>query len=434
MADTTKQQGSTALVERQPEPDRLVQLTASNIKTPQELADRIREMRELAFILTPMTATGAIAPGYEIVPVLEPIDPSVDPQSGRGADVYFQSSIHKSRKVGDRKYEPVEVSLNHYALLRILGDFGVNVHPTRWLQDGIGERYLWVCETDGDIIDFTGQVRLLPTGVGSVDARDGSPDIGEWTPDEWAQRVRAAEAKKANVQPDEQWKVKPEPINGWTAERVMQVRRFGRQLAKTKSLNGLARKLGVRQSYTIEELRRRPFVIMRPMFMPDMSDPRVRELVTMANLGARHLLFPAAPSYEGAALPAAAPVTHAPGEMGQTLDGHIVEPGPEPETIETAGLPADAEELALDAPAAMKQTIDVYHVTKGVQRGKGEATQYFFETKEGPVLFTSDVAVAKLLKAAVQDGQPRQVPTEAVLVKGERYRQVMEVVPVGRLV
>jgi len=50
------------------------------------------------------------------------------------------------------------------------------------------------------------------------------------------------------------------------------------------------------------------------------------------------------------------------------------------------------------------------------------------------VLFTSDVAVAKLLKAAVQDGQPRQVPTEAVLVKGERYRQVMEVVPVGRLV
>ena len=306
MADTTKQQGSTALVERQPEPDRLAQLTASNIKTPQELADRIREMRELAFILTPMTATGAIAPGYEIVPVLEPIDPSVDPQSGRGADVYFQSSIHKSRKVGDRKYEPVEVSLNHYALLRILGDFGVNVHPTRWLQDGIGERYLWVCETDGDIIDFTGQVRLLPTGVGSVDARDGSPDIGEWTPDEWAQRVRAAEAKKANVQPDEQWKVKPEPINGWTAERVMQVRRFGRQLAKTKSLNGLARKLGVRQSYTIEELRRRPFVIMRPMFMPDMSDPRVRELVTMANLGARHLLFPAAPSYEGAALPAGA--------------------------------------------------------------------------------------------------------------------------------
>src|SRR3990167_128728 len=218
MADTTKQQGSTALVERQPEPDRIARLTASNIKTPLELADRIREMRELAFILTPMTATGAIAPGYEIVPVLEPIDPSVDPQSGRGADVYHQPSIHKTRKVGDDVFEPIEVSLNSYALLRVLGDFGVNVHQTRWLQDGIRERYLWVCETDGDIIDFTGQVRLLPTGVGSVDARDGSPDVGEWTPEAWVERVREADARKAKLSPKEQWKAKPKAINGWTAE------------------------------------------------------------------------------------------------------------------------------------------------------------------------------------------------------------------------
>src|SRR3990167_3172845 len=204
-----EQNQNTALVERvEPAETRLARLTASNIKTPQELAARIRDMQEHAFILSPMTAVAAIAPGYEITPVLVVIDPSVDPESGRGADVYHQASIHKRRKVGDRKYVPEEVSLNHYGLLKVVGAVGVNVYPTRWLSDGITERYLWVCETDGDLIDFDGRVRRLPTGIGSLDARDGSPDIGEWTPEAWALSVWDSEARREQTPKEDRWKVR----------------------------------------------------------------------------------------------------------------------------------------------------------------------------------------------------------------------------------
>lgn len=400
-------------------------LAGVKIETPAQLAERVRELQSRAFILSPMTAVAAIAPGYTIVPVVVAIDPSVDAKSGRGADVYHQRSIHKGSGRGS-DYEPVEVSLNHYALLRLLSSAGVNVHETRWAQDGVREPYLWVAETDGDIIDFTGQVLRLPTGIGSLDARDGSADIGEWTPAKWAEAVRVAEAQKARTPPDEQWKVKPE-VNGWTLERVLQVRKFGRQLVKTKSLNGLARKLGVRQTYTIAELQVKPFVILRPMFQPDLSDPVVRQMVTAAHLGARNLL------YGGASPASVVPVSHAHGEAWQTLEGAVVVPAdlvePEPvERMRTAGAPEGATELRLEEPPAKAAAPDDTYIVARVlqQQGDGGAVRYFIETREGVTLYTPDLAVAKACLAAVKDGQPRRIQTERVLVGGQPYRQVIE--------
>ena len=191
---------------------------AGNIKSPQEWLQRRAVMREHAFLLTPTDNFSAIAPGYEISPQLVDIDPSVDAESGRGADVYYQKAIHKSREVdrpgGGYDYVPLEVSINAQGLLRILAAAGVNVHDTVWSQDGSKERYLWVAETAGDIIEFTGQVRKLPAGIGSLDARDGSADIGEWTPEEWAKRVAIAEQQKSKAKDNEKWKIRPEAING----------------------------------------------------------------------------------------------------------------------------------------------------------------------------------------------------------------------------
>ena len=422
--------GGTALVERVD----VEALTRSNIKTQADLADRMRRLQDHVFLLSPMGQSGStISAGYEIAPIPILIDPSVDAESGRGAEVYHQASIHKRRKVADGQWEPVECSLNHYGLLKILTNFGVNVRETRWLQDGVKERHLFVCETDGDIIDFTGQLRMLPTGIGSVDARDGSADIGEWTPEEWARRVEVADLQRKKVPPKEQWKVKPEPINGWTAERVMQVRRFGRQLAKTKSLNGLARKLGVRQSYTIEELRRKPFVILRAVFQPDMTDPEIRRMVTAANLGARDLLYPGA-SLHAPVLP---PVTHAPGEIGQMLTGEVVAEPEAPERMQTAAAPADAQEVTFDdpppPPATAPDADETYMVTKVLRKGEGAEARYFVETKQGVTLYTPDAAIAKACAVAAKDGQPRLVPTERVVVGGQPYRQAIEVSAVGGL-
>ena len=406
-------------------PTRLARLTAGNVKTAADLTVRIREMQDHAFVLSPMTEIAAIAPSYEITPVLVVIDPSVDAETGRGADVYHQSSIHKREKVAG-KWQPIEVSLNHYGLLRILGAVGVNVYPTRWMADGMTERYLWVCETDGDLIDFTGQVRRLPTGIGSLDARDGAPDIGEWTPVEWAKRVDVANKQRAMTPKEDQWKIRPEPINGWTAERVIQVRKYGRQLAKTKSLNGLARKLGVRQTYTIAELTRKPFVIMRPMFMPDLSNPRIAEMITAANLGARNLLYPGSAALQEAPIAGdAAPVSHGHGDPHETIAGEVISPEA-PERMQTDAAPEDTEEVVFDAPKQVPAADDVYHVSVVKCRGKGADAQYFVETTEGVAFYTTDADLMKSCHAASKDRLPREIASERVMVAGKAYRQILE--------
>lgn len=421
----------------------LARVMSGNISNVQEWHERTKAMNQFAFMLTPSTMMGAIAPHYVITPQLVTIDPSVDPESGRGADVYYQRSIHKAKKVdrpggGGYDWVPTEVSLNAAGLQRILAAAGVNVHDTIWQQDGSKERYLWVCETAGDIIEFTGQVRKLPAGIGSLDARDGSADIGEWTPEEWARRVAICKEQQDRCKTDaEKRKIKPEAINGWTAERVMQVRKYGRQLAKTKSLNGLCRRLGVRQSYSVDELRAKPFVIMRAVYMPDTTNPRIAEMVAAANLGARFNLYP------GAALPPAEmPVTHAPGEEGSTIPGDVVDASVEPEPeerMQTAAPPADVEEVVEQAPQPAQQQAapqpppptSVYTVVKVFRKGKAGTpdVQYFVETKEGVTLFTAEEQYLPLLQQAAKDNQPREIITERVMVADKPYRQITEIMP-----
>ena len=426
------QNTQTALAPREETASPLIeQLSRGVVRTPAEFAERLRQAADVAFILSPTTAVSMIAPGYEIVPVVVAIDPSVDAESGRGNEVYHQRSIHKGHYKdagrGQKKsYEPVEVSLNKYGLLRILSAYGVNVHPTQWIKDGSApDKYLWIAMVSGDIREFDGGLRQVPPGTGSLDAQDGAADIGEWTPTEWAKRVEVADAQKKKTPADDQWKCKPEPIGGWTYERVIQVRRYGRQLAETKALNRLARNLGIRQSYTIADLKRKPFIIMRPVFMPDMTDPEIRKMVTAANLGARAALYPGAGVVAAQSEPIGA-ISYAAGEMGGTLDGTL-EPE-EPERMTTATPPSDAEEVSFDEARKVEQTpIESYVVTKVLQRGKEADARWFAQTREEVTLYTPEIALARVLSTAAKDGQPRTIPTERVVVDGQPYRQVIEI-------
>lgn len=416
----------------------LASITEKNIKTPAEFAERLRLAAEHAFILSPTTAVSMIAPGYEIVPVVVAIDTSVDAESGRGAEVYHQRAIHKGIYSGsgkDRRYTPTEVSLNKYGLLRILSAYGVNVEPTQWVKDGSGaDRYLWICSVSGTIREFDGALRRLPSGTGSLDAQDGAADIGEWEPVEWARRVAIAEKQKEKTPKEDQWKCKPEPINGWTYERVLGVRRFGRQLSETKALNRLARNLGIRQSYTIEELKRKPFVIMRPVFMPDMTDPAIRQMITAQNLNASAALYPSSPTtmrmLDVPQEEQVGPISHAAGEITETLTGTV-----EPEPVErmvTDAVPADAEEVTFtDAQPTVdsdKDQKEQYTITRVMRRGTGATAKYFAETVEGIVLFAPEAEIARACSEAAKDKKPRIIPTERVLVDGHAYRQIVEIV------
>lgn len=392
------------------------------IKDAKGLAQHMHELQSKAFILSP--AVGQVAPGYTVTPVVVVIDPSVDADSGRGADVYYSPQMHKKHKSGD-KWIPDEVSLNKYGLLKILNASGVDVQPTQWLHEQMRERYVWVAVVEGLITDFDGRIRRLPSGTASLDARDGSADIGEWTPEQWRASVAKAEAQKERTPEKERWKCKPEPINGWTAERVMQVRKFGAMLTETKALNRLARNLGVRQSYTIAELKEKPFIVYRPMFQYDMSDPEVRRMLTAANLGARNLLYPGAGMTPQQI--AAEPVSHGYGEPpieGEAVDALAEKSDP----VDTASPPDDAIEATFEEANTVEKTAkkseDVYVVRGLKQRGKGAEAEYFVETEEGKTFYTRDVSVAKLCAGLV--GRKIEVASERVAVGGQTYLQILE--------
>lgn len=268
---------------------RVTQLAAKLPQTPVELVERIRQLRTEAHVLSPAVTAASIPEHIKINTVVEVIDTSFDAKTGRGKDVYYQASIHKSQKKGD-SFEPLEVSLNAQAIKRLLTAMGVSVTHSEELPTGNANHWKW--QSRGKVRDFDGSWRDLPPGTAEIDLRDGSAQIGEWTKEAWAAREAESEKKAATLAEKDRWKAKPKPIGGWSGDRVMNARRFGLRLAEAKSLNALGRNIGLQQIYSIDELKK-PFVIFRATFDPDMSDPTIKQMVTAAELGAINQLYPA---------------------------------------------------------------------------------------------------------------------------------------------
>lgn len=79
----------------------------------------------------------------------------------------------------------------------------------------------------------------------------------------------------------------------WFAARVGEGRKYGLRNCETRAINAMIRECGcgVKQKYTRHELAK-AFVAVRVIFIPDMSDPDVRKLVTSAALGATTAMYP----------------------------------------------------------------------------------------------------------------------------------------------
>lgn len=371
---------------------RVTELAAKLPAAPLELVERIQSLRAQAHVLSPAVTAASIPPHIRINTVVEVIDTTFDPKTGRGNDVYFQASIHKSDKKGygdDAVFTPLEVSLNATCIKRILAAAGVSV--THSDQIPTSDQNHWKWQSRGKMRDFDGSWRDLPPGTAEIDFRDGSAQIGEWTPDKRAEHVAAA-AKKADGMPQkERWKAKPAPIGGWTGDRVMSARRFGLRLAEAKSLNALGRNFGLKQIYSLEELKK-PFVIFRATFSPDMSDPDIKKMVTAAELGATNLLFPSGGPVAPALPPAAeaALPDEAHDETPHTIDGEVVnheDPLPfEPEPA------APAEPPTFTISGVFRQTDGGFYLTT-------------FQTK-AERLTTPDQAIATAAHKAFKASQP----------------------------
>jgi hypothetical protein len=378
---------------------RVTQLAATLPATPMELVERIRAIRAEAHVLSPAVTAASIPPHIRINTVVEVIDPTFDPKTGRGNDVYFQASIHKSQKRnegGEDVYVPLEVSLNATAIKRVLAAAGVSV--THSEQIPTAEPNHWKWQSRGKMRDFDGGWREVPPGTSEIDFRDGSAQIGEWTPDKWAKAEVDAEERKKTTAKNLQWKCKAN-IGGWTADRVMASRRFGLRLAEAKSLNALGRNFGLKQVYTLEELKK-PFVIFRATFSPDMADPEIKRMVTAAEFGATNLLYPQGGAVAPALPPAQAEPAHA---ESSAVDGEVVS--------EQHQQPSETTAPDEDVPFTPAADADpVYHVTQ-VMRRKGGGFYVMTRETGDKHLLTDEERIATVAHAAI-DKEPISIDIE----------------------
>ena len=396
---TQSPQQVKATMNEQPEGlvKRVTQLAATLPASAVELVERIRAIRAEAHVLSPAVTAASIPPHIRINTVVEVIDTSFDPKTGRGNDVYFQASIHKSDKRGEG-FVPLEVSLNATCIKRMLAAAGVSVTHSDEIPTGAANWWKW--QSRGKMRDFDGSWRELPPGTAEIDLRDGSAQIGEFTAEEWKKREAEAaqRAKDRKLADKDLWKEKPKPIGGWTADRVMSARRFGLRLAEAKSLNALGRNFGLKQVYSLEELKK-PFVIFRATFAPDMADPAIKQMVTAAELGATNLLgFPSAPALPPAAVQAPEPDPH-------VVEGDVVA---EPQQEK----PADTSVLGDQSFGAVTEPAPTFNEYTVKDAGGHKEGGFYVETTAGLRLLTDDESAARAAHGSIAAKKPIYVEEE----------------------
>jgi hypothetical protein len=241
------------------------------------LYDKVKEWQSNGWhILTPATRVSRLAPQWGATVSLVLMDARVDETSGAGTDAYYDKATMKAHERG----------ISRVGLMRIAGCAGISwdpVHSGR--TDPRTILHYWEFRMVGVVMDFDGTPRTI-YGTGEVDYRDGSAQIGGWTPELWRQlEAENAAKQKANPRADVSWS-----INGWSAKRVLNARAKGLQRCETNAMERAIRSLGLLHKYTVEQLKH-PFVVLKASYLPDMQDPEIRAMVAERALSGTRALF-----------------------------------------------------------------------------------------------------------------------------------------------
>jgi hypothetical protein len=340
-----------------------------------------RLTRDYNVIAPPIQLSGAFMPGFQMQAAMVVIDTHVN-DDGQGSDTYFSPGFMKAPKRGDRRdlNDPsAQRALSKNGLNKLLAAAGVKWTETTGRRDDGKVQYVWSSYAEGIVDTPDGQYRIV-SGSEEVDLRDGSAQIGDYTPDRWAALMRENDGKPDNRK---KWS-----INGWSEQRVRQARAKGLALAETKAKNRAIRELGVHQVYTVAELQK-PFIIFRAAYVPNMSNPQIEAMVAERFLHGRRTLNPAATAVEPLSTPGLPP----PG----TIDVSTVDSGA------STGTPrADS---SAPAPLTVVDIVQVEH--EGQKR-----LLWDIRFSDGRVARTNDEGIRNLARAAHESHQPVEVVTE----------------------
>jgi hypothetical protein len=320
------------------------------ILDPRTLAAKILDWKQKGFhVLSPAINMTSFAPGYGVNASLVLLDPTIDDR-GRGLDVYFDKNTLKDHERG----------LSKIGLGRIAAAAGVSwlAPPHSGRRDhgpGLIQNY-WIYQVTGVYLAYDGTPQTIH-GEKEIDYRDGSAQIGGWSPAAWRE---ALAEKKTN-------------INGWSERRVMQARGNGAERAETGAMERAIRMgFGVKHAYTVAELKQ-PFVALRVCPMVDMADPSIRAMVTERQLGGVAALFGHVATSSPRGLPAkpetidiapvrrepeSAPVVVGPPPVAADVQnttmppGQVARPEAAPRAPEQAPPPQDRRQQPRGEPAA----------------------------------------------------------------------------------
>lgn len=207
-------------------------------------------------VLAPVTELQHLPPGYQVAlrVIAFPVDGAWD---GRSNGLWYETDGGK-------------VALHRPCLDQLASLAGLTWDYVKRTDDG-SVPLLWSYEAAATLRAVDGQRRQVIRSR-TLDLRDGSPEITDM--------IEAA--RKQNRGADSQ---------------ISKARLNGAALAETKATSRVVRAaLGLRGSYTKVEAAR-PFVFPTLVWLPDLSDPEVRRMVTAVELGiARQVYGPGAAS------------------------------------------------------------------------------------------------------------------------------------------
>ena len=213
---------------------------AGVITAPDQFTRKVAEWQGQGLhVLAPMANFSALPASYGIVPALVKIDPN--PEAG---DVYRNPAYMRSEN---------QVAIAKLGLAKIAQAAGMTIKTER--TDNRLIPNLWEVRATVRFIGLDGTPQELDA-TEEVDLRDGSPRL-----------------------------------KGFQPNQVLAFRAKGLRHCEARAITAAIRQFGIKQVYTKEELAR-PFVTLRMVFTPDMSDAAVRQQVTDRALAGSTSLYP----------------------------------------------------------------------------------------------------------------------------------------------
>lgn len=229
--------------------------TSAVIRTPDEYRSSLtRWTNEHYHVLSPFANFAALPGHFGIVPTMVLLDD--DPSPKGGGDVYQDSVFTKG---GD-------VAIAKIGLTKIAQAAGMSITTERTDPRTIPN--LWEVRATVKFVGLDGTPQVL-TATEEHDLRDGAPRVKSFSP-----------------------------------PQLNQARAKGLRGCEARAINAAIRLFGIKQKYSREELKK-PFVVVRIVFQPDMTDAATRQQVTERALAGASALYGST-----AALPAASTPEH----------------------------------------------------------------------------------------------------------------------------